>query len=85
MSKVDRREGTGTSWADLPVAVRTYLTAQPGGHVETATGFTGASRTGEADFDVVQRLEGNFPGGVVDLHYRFALDGPLIGRLAIEP
>jgi ketosteroid isomerase-like protein len=49
------------------------------------TEFTGATRTGEAQFDVAQHLEGNFPGGVVDLHFRFTLDGRSISRLVIEP
>jgi hypothetical protein len=31
------------------------------------------------------RLEGNFPGGVVDLVYRFALVDGLIADLAIVP
>ncbi|KZF09229.1 MULTISPECIES: nuclear transport factor 2 family protein [unclassified Rhodococcus (in: high G+C Gram-positive bacteria)] len=46
--------------------------------------FTGATTTGTT-VDVEQHLEGNFPGGVVDLHYRFTLDGALIQRLVIEP
>jgi hypothetical protein len=33
----------------------------------------------------MQHLEGDFPGGVADLHFRFALDGALISRLVIEP
>ncbi|OZC69130.1 hypothetical protein CH276_03115 [Rhodococcus sp. 06-470-2] len=48
------------------------------------TEVTGATTTGST-VDVVQHLEGNFPGGVVDLHYRFTLDGALIDRLVIEP
>lgn len=39
----------------------------------------------DVDVDIVQRLEGNFPGGSADLHYRFTLAGDLIGRLVIEP
>jgi hypothetical protein len=46
--------------------------------------FTGATTTG-ATIDVGQHLEGNFPGGVVDLHFRFTLDGGLVSRLVIEP
>lgn len=49
------------------------------------TEFTGATTTDAVHIDVVQRLEGNFPGGVADLHYRFTLDGDLISRLVIEP
>jgi hypothetical protein len=33
----------------------------------------------------MQHLEGDFPGGVADLHFRFALDGALISQLVIEP
>jgi hypothetical protein len=64
--------------------IRTWL--QEGGSQYTyTTEFVGASRTGDADFDVVQHLEGDFPGGSADLHYRFALAGGLINRLTIEP
>ncbi|CAN3131747.1 nuclear transport factor 2 family protein [Mycobacterium sp. smrl_JER01] len=52
------------------------------------TEFTGATVLEEqtdATVDVGQHLEGDFPGGVADLHYRFTLDGALISRLVIEP
>ena len=49
------------------------------------TTFIGADVPDPEHVHVVQRLEGNFPGGVVDLHYRFTLDGDLISRLVIEP
>ena len=48
------------------------------------TEFTGATTT-DTTVDVGQHLEGNFPGGVADLPYRFTLDGALISRLVIEP
>ena len=48
------------------------------------TEFTGATTT-DSTVNVAQHLEGDFPGGVADLHYRFALDGALISRLVIEP
>jgi hypothetical protein len=35
--------------------------------------------------DVETRLEGNFPGGTVDLTFRFALRGALIASLVIVP
>ncbi|KUI43840.1 DUF4440 domain-containing protein [Mycobacterium sp. IS-1590] len=44
-----------------------------------------ATRFGGAHLDVLQHLEGDFPGGVADLHFRFTLDGELIARLVIEP
>ncbi len=34
---------------------------------------------------VANRLEGNFPGGQVDLFYEFRLEGGLIARLTIAP
>ena len=46
--------------------------------------FTGATMT-DATVDVGQHLEGDFPGGVADLHFRFTLDGASISRLVIEP
>jgi hypothetical protein len=49
------------------------------------TEFTGATGDGVANWDVVQHLEGDFPGGTIDLHYRFTLDGGAITRLVIEP
>jgi hypothetical protein len=49
------------------------------------TEFVGATPIDAAHIDVVQRLEGDFPGGVADLHYRFTLDGDLISALVIEP
>src|SRR5690349_3353823 len=48
------------------------------------TEFTGATTT-DAGVDVGQHLEGDFPGGVADLHYRFTLDGAAISRVVIEP
>ncbi|MFD8805954.1 nuclear transport factor 2 family protein [Streptomyces sp. NPDC059597] len=55
----------------------------------TATEFTytttlvGAESDGPGRYTVVQHLEGDFPGGTVDLRYRFVLDGGLISRLDI--
>lgn len=49
------------------------------------TELTSATKTDDVHYDVVQHLEGNFPGGVIDLHYRFTLRGGSIARLIIEP
>ncbi|WP_432830002.1 nuclear transport factor 2 family protein [Dactylosporangium sp. CA-092794] len=43
------------------------------------------TRLDDEHYDVVQHLEGDFPGGVVDLHYRFTLRGSSIAELTIEP
>jgi hypothetical protein len=61
------------AWVATEAAEYTYTTA-----------FTGATTT-EAGVDVGQHLEGDFPGGVADLHYRFTLSGALISRVVIEP
>ena len=45
----------------------------------------GAQAASADTWDVSNRLEGNFPGGVVDLRYRFVLTGELISELVIAP
>lgn len=47
--------------------------------------LTGATKIDDVHYDVIQHLEGNFPGGVIDLHYRFTLRGASIASLIIEP
>lgn len=49
------------------------------------TELTGASRLDEARYDAIHHLDGDFPGGVVDLHFRFTLRDGLIQALTIEP
>ena len=108
--------------ADLPGAVRGFLTAQsvrdaeaavractPGvvvrddgrtyrgsedlrGFVTEAgseftytTTLAGTERLDDAHWVVTQHLEGDFPGGVVDLRYRFALEDGLVAELVIAP
>ncbi len=39
----------------------------------------------DSHYDARHHLEGNFPGGVVDLHFRFTLRDGQIARLVIEP
>lgn len=64
-------------WIATAASEYTYTTAFTGATVlERQTGTT---------VEVGQHLEGDFPGGVADLHYRFTLDGALISRLVIEP
>ncbi|MGW3288606.1 nuclear transport factor 2 family protein [Streptomyces sp. NPDC001002] len=47
--------------------------------------LTAAEQTDAAHYIATHHLEGNFPGGTVDLHYRFTLRGDLIEHLVIEP
>jgi ketosteroid isomerase-like protein len=47
--------------------------------------LTGAQRVDATHYVATHHLEGDFPGGTVDLHYRFTLRGDLVERLVIEP
>jgi ketosteroid isomerase-like protein len=49
------------------------------------TELIGAERVDDAHWVATHRLEGDFPGGVVELGYRFAMDGDLIAELVIAP
>nr|WP_241473959.1 nuclear transport factor 2 family protein [Mycolicibacterium neoaurum] len=59
-----------------------WLAASAGEFTYTSE-FVGATTTDDG-VDVTQHLEGDFPGGVVDLHFRFTLDGASISRLVCE-
>ena len=61
------------AWVATAAAEYTYTTE-----------FTGAT-TADAGVEVGQHLEGDFPGGVADLRYRFTLEGTMISRVVIEP
>jgi uncharacterized protein (TIGR02246 family) len=52
---------------------------------EYTTELVDLETAGEATYVARVHLEGNFPGGTVDLHYRFTLDGEHIRRLEITP
>ncbi|ORB56920.1 hypothetical protein BST42_00400 [Mycolicibacterium rhodesiae] len=90
--EVDRALATLTADAVVTDEGRDYTgTDEIGAWLATASSeytytaeFTGATTT-DAGVDLTQHLEGNFPGGVADLHYRFTLDGAVISRLVIEP
>ena len=47
--------------------------------------FVEAEQTSPSTWVVVNHLEGDFPGGSVDLRYRFTLTGDLISDLTIAP
>lgn len=47
--------------------------------------FAGAEAVTLETWLVTNRLEGNFPGGVVDLRYRFRIARGLISELVIAP
>ena len=45
--------------------------------------LVGAQRIDDAHWVAANRLEGDFPGGVADLDYRFTMDGDRIAELVI--
>ncbi|WP_330479616.1 hypothetical protein [Streptomyces platensis] len=57
----------------------------------SATEFTytihlaGAQQTDATHYIAAHHLEGNFPGGAIDLRYQFTLRDSLIERLVIAP
>jgi ketosteroid isomerase-like protein len=58
---------------------------QAGAEFTYTTELVGAQRVDDAHWVATIHLEGNFPGGVADLHYRFTLDEDLIAELVIAP
>jgi ketosteroid isomerase-like protein len=47
--------------------------------------LTGAEQIDATHYIATHHLEGDFPGGTIDLRYRFTLRGDLVERLVIEP
>jgi uncharacterized protein (TIGR02246 family) len=52
---------------------------------EYTTDVVELTATGNGQYAARVRLEGNFPGGTVDLRYRFTIDDDTISRLEIAP
>jgi uncharacterized protein (TIGR02246 family) len=52
---------------------------------EYTTAVVGLEASGKGTYVARVHLEGNFPGGSVDLQYRFTVDGARIRRLEIAP
>jgi ketosteroid isomerase-like protein len=56
-----------------------------GSEFSYTTEVTAAQRVDDEHWVVVNHLEGDFPGGVVDLAYRFTLAADRISELVIAP
>lgn len=56
-----------------------------GGEFTYTTELIGAQRIDDAHWVAINRLEGDFPGGIAELRYRFTLAGDLIAELVIAP
>jgi ketosteroid isomerase-like protein len=59
--------------------------SRAGAEFTYTTTLVAAERIDDVHWVVINRLEGNFAGGRVDLRYRFVLDGELIAELVIAP
>jgi hypothetical protein len=66
-----------------PDEIRAWLSRSASEYSYTIE-MTGATNLGDERYDVTHHLEGNFPGGKVDLHFRFTLRDGKIARLVIE-
>ncbi|MGY1668624.1 nuclear transport factor 2 family protein [Geodermatophilus sp. SYSU D00696] len=64
--------------------IRRFL-SEAGAEFSYTTELVGAQRVDDTHWVATNRLEGDFPGGVVELGYRFAMDGELIAELVIAP
>ena len=64
--------------------IRDWLARASGAFTYTRT-LVAAAKIEENTWLVTNHLEGNFPGGVVDLHYRYLLGDQLIHELDIAP
>jgi hypothetical protein len=63
--------------------IRAWLDRSAGEYTYTIE-LTGAEKTDDEHYTAINHLEGNFPGSVVDLHFRFTLRDGRIARLVIE-
>ncbi|MGY1835079.1 nuclear transport factor 2 family protein [Blastococcus sp. SYSU DS0510] len=64
--------------------IRRFL-AKAGAEFTYRSALVAAERTDDAHWVATKHLEGNFPGGVIDLRYRFTMDGDLVADLVIAP
>ncbi|MEW2315041.1 nuclear transport factor 2 family protein [Streptomyces bauhiniae] len=73
----------GRTYRGIP-EIEAWMNRAAGEYTYT-TELIGAQRADADQYVATHHLEGDFPGGVVDLHYRFRLGGGLIEDLRIEP
>ena len=64
--------------------IRRFM-AKAGAEFTYTSTLVAAERSDDAHWVAVKHLEGDFPGGVVDLRYRFGMDGDSIAELIIAP
>ena len=66
-----------------PDEIRAWLSRSASEYTYTID-MIAATKVDSDHYDVIHHLKGNFPGGEVDLHFRFTLHGSKIARLVIE-
>lgn len=67
-----------------PQQIRDWLATAASEYTYTIE-LTGARRIDDEHYVAIHHLEGNFPGGVADLQFKFTLREGRISRLTIEP
>jgi ketosteroid isomerase-like protein len=67
-----------------PQQIRDWLDTSASEYTYTIE-LTGARRIDDEHYVAIHHLEGNFPGGLVDLQYKFTLREGCISQLTIEP
>jgi len=67
-----------------PQQIRDWLAIAASEYTYTIE-LTGARRIDDEHYVAIHHLEGNFPGGVADLQFKFTLRGGRISQLTIEP
>ncbi|MBO1752527.1 nuclear transport factor 2 family protein [Actinotalea sp. BY-33] len=65
-------------------AIRDFL-REAGAPFSYTIELVGARQVDDTRWVATNRLEGDFPGGVAELDYRFTLDGDVITELVIGP
>jgi ketosteroid isomerase-like protein len=66
-----------------PAEIRSWLDRSSGEYTYTVE-LIGSERIDDEHYTAINHLEGDFPGGVIDLHFRFTLCDGRIVRLVIE-
>ncbi|GLY88972.1 nuclear transport factor 2 family protein [Actinoallomurus iriomotensis] len=66
-----------------PAEIRGWLERSSGEYTYTIE-LIGSERIDDEHYTAINHLEGDFPGGVVDLYFRFTLRDGRIARLVIE-
>jgi hypothetical protein len=64
--------------------IGSWITGSSNEYTTTRT-LVSAEATGADTWVVINHIEGNFPGGTVDLRYEFTLADDLITKLVIAP